>query len=183
MLSELILATKIAATDLNSRLQSAVCSQDWTGAIAIVDQMRAIAPQAESSLVIYRSRLLSLRGAPMPPGSIAGCGTTAAQAAPANTAQATPANTLVLDQGGRGSMVIDLNSVFRGSDPDMRVANFQLENGGITLPGGMVAVNCRSNFISIRFADGSEAVSQPGTTTQMRTTLINGICSRNSPAR
>ena len=178
MLSELILATKIAATDLNSRLQSAVCSQDWTGAIAIVDQMRAIAPQAESSLVIYGSRLLSLRGAPMPPGSIAGCGTTAAQVNP------TVANTAVVNLTGTRSIFIDLTSITRGTaDVDNRIANFQLIDAGREMGEGRIAANCRSGYVLLRLSNGILFESQINAPTETSIAIINRICSRNSPPR
>jgi hypothetical protein len=52
-----------AQGDLNAQLRTAVCSQDWGGAIAIVDRMRPLVPSnspSQGQLTTYRQQLENL---------------------------------------------------------------------------------------------------------------------------
>ena len=52
-----------AQGDLNAQLRTAVCSQDWGGAIAIVDRMRSLVPSnspSQGQLATYRQQLENL---------------------------------------------------------------------------------------------------------------------------
>lgn len=63
--------------ELNANLQQAVCSQNWDRALAVIDQMLAIAPSpdVQSQLTAYRSRLQGLANSRsrIPPQSLPGC--------------------------------------------------------------------------------------------------------------
>lgn len=59
----LIVDPSYAQGDLNSQLRTAVCSQDWGGAIAIVDRMRPLVPSnspSQGQLTTYRQQLENL---------------------------------------------------------------------------------------------------------------------------
>ena len=52
-----------AQGDLNAQLRTAVCSQDWSGAIAVVDRMRPLVPSnspSQGQLTNYRQQLENL---------------------------------------------------------------------------------------------------------------------------
>ncbi len=51
----------LSQTDLNAQLRQAVCSQNWSQAIQVVDQMKKVsAPEYTSELTMYRGRLVAL---------------------------------------------------------------------------------------------------------------------------
>lgn len=51
----------LAQTDLNAQLRQAVCSQNWSQAVQVVDQMKKVsAPEYTSQLTMYRGRLEAL---------------------------------------------------------------------------------------------------------------------------
>jgi len=51
----------VAQTDLNTQLRQAVCSQNWSQAIQVVEQMKKVsAPEYTSQLTMYRGRLEAL---------------------------------------------------------------------------------------------------------------------------
>jgi len=57
-------SSSYAQGDLNSLLRTAVCTQDWGGAIAVVDRMRPLVPRNSSSqeqLTNYRQQLQNLQ--------------------------------------------------------------------------------------------------------------------------
>lgn len=61
--SSLVVNPSYAQGDLNAQLRSAVCSQDWGGAIAIVDRMRPLVPSnspSQGQLSTYRQQLENL---------------------------------------------------------------------------------------------------------------------------
>ena len=114
----------------------------------------------------------------MPPGSIAGCGTTAAQVNP------TVANTAVVNLTGTRSIFIDLTSITRGTaDVDNRIANFQLIDAGREMGEGKIAANCRNGYVLLRLSSGTLFESQINAPTETSIAIINRICSRNSPPR
>jgi hypothetical protein len=58
-----VVSPSYAQGDLNAQLRSAVCSQDWGGAIAIVDRMRPLVPSnspSQGQLTNYRQQLENL---------------------------------------------------------------------------------------------------------------------------
>ncbi|MEW6494141.1 MAG: hypothetical protein AB1589_16755 [Cyanobacteriota bacterium] len=62
--------------ELNANLKQAVCSQNWSQALKVIDQMIAIAsPEVREQLVSYRSRLQGLAnsGSKIPPESLPEC--------------------------------------------------------------------------------------------------------------
>lgn len=80
----------VAQTDLNTQLRQAVCSQNWSQAIQVVEQMKKVsAPEYTSQLTMYRGRLEALAnsGARIPSSemncSAGGTATIAANNAPA----------------------------------------------------------------------------------------------------
>lgn len=72
-----LMNTPPSPEELNANLQQAVCSQNWSRAIATIDQMLAIAPtpEAQSQLTAYRSRLQGLANSnsKIPPAALPGC--------------------------------------------------------------------------------------------------------------
>lgn len=73
-------ASKQPSTEeLNAELKQAVCGQNWSTAIKVVDQMLAIAPTPESrtQLEAYRAQLRGLAnsGSKIPPELLTGCAT------------------------------------------------------------------------------------------------------------
>jgi hypothetical protein len=59
----LVVNPSYAQGDLNAQLRTAVCSQDWGGAIAIVDRMRPLVPSnspSQGQLTTYRQQLENL---------------------------------------------------------------------------------------------------------------------------
>ncbi len=65
--------------ELNTQLQTAVCSQNWPQSLKVIDQMIAIAPTPEirNQLVTYRGQLQGLANSSskIPPQSLPGCTT------------------------------------------------------------------------------------------------------------
>ena len=63
--------------ELNADLKQSVCGQNWPQALKVIDQMVAIAPNAEvrSDLATYRTQLQGLAnsGSKIPPESLPGC--------------------------------------------------------------------------------------------------------------
>lgn len=63
--------------DLNRRLLSAVCAQNWIQAVGVVDQMIAIVPRGSvrGELLNYRGRLVNLEksGVVLPPEVLTDC--------------------------------------------------------------------------------------------------------------
>ncbi|MBD1900935.1 hypothetical protein NDI44_04480 [Trichocoleus sp. DQ-A3] len=76
-------ARKVPKENLNASLQKAVCAQNWTQAIKVIDRMRKVVrdPNTQSQLVAYRQQLQGLANSdvPVPASVLTGC--TAAQSA------------------------------------------------------------------------------------------------------
>ena len=80
------------AAPLNTELNQAVCQQDWTRAIRVIDRMRPQTPaDRRGELTVYRSRLQALlnSGTPIPNWQ---CGAGGASLSTAPTGTTTPAN-------------------------------------------------------------------------------------------
>jgi hypothetical protein len=50
----------LTVEDLNAQLRAAVCSQNWSQAIQVIDKMSAAYPAYRPTLILYRSRLLAI---------------------------------------------------------------------------------------------------------------------------
>ncbi len=56
----------LAAENLNSQLSSAVCRQQWSRAIRVVDRMATTYPEYRSELRSYRTRLVRIARSRVP---------------------------------------------------------------------------------------------------------------------
>ena len=152
MISEILLLASINTSNLNSRLQVAVCSQNWTGAIGIVDEMRTVAPQSELSLIDYRERLSALVGTEVPNQYMASC-----SGQVATPRQATPVR-LILDSG----VVLSINTE---GTTQSRISSSQFVTpvtsiiDGKTTDTGQIAVDCSTGQMSIQFNSGASLES------------------------
>src|SRR5919199_207647 len=70
---------KPSIDELNAGLKQAVCSQNWSQALKVIDQMIELAPSPDvrNQLVSYRSQIQNLAnsGSKIPPESLPGCAT------------------------------------------------------------------------------------------------------------
>ncbi|MEW5859674.1 MAG: hypothetical protein AB1861_20195 [Cyanobacteriota bacterium] len=70
-------ARNVPKENLNASLQKAVCAQNWTQAVKVIDRMRKVVrdPNTQSQLVAYRQQLQGLANSnvPVPASLLTGC--------------------------------------------------------------------------------------------------------------